>query len=39
MGLLHAASQDFDHALLQFINIIHRLWYTVYTLLCTTPIA
>jgi len=27
-GLLYAASQDFDHALLQFTNIIHRLWYT-----------
>jgi len=33
-GLLHAASQDFDHALPQFIHIIHRLWYTRY---CTQP--
>ena len=29
-GLLHAAIQHFDQALLQFINIIHRLWYTHY---------
>ena len=27
-GLLHAAIQHFDQALLQFINIIHRLRYT-----------
>ena len=33
-GLLRAANQDFDQALLQFINIIHRLWYTRY---CTQP--
>ena len=33
-GLLHAAIQHFDQALLQFINIIHRLWYTRY---CTHP--
>ena len=35
-GLLHAASQDFDQALLQFINIIHRR-VLVYALLYTTP--
>jgi len=27
-GLLHAASQDFDQALLQFIHTVYQLWYT-----------
>jgi len=27
-GLLHAASQDFGQALLQFIHVVHQLWYT-----------
>jgi len=33
-SLLHAASQDLDQALLQFIHIVHWLWYTLY---CTQP--
>jgi len=31
-GLLHAASQDLDQALLQFIRIVHRLYTTSHSL-------